>query len=730
MCLILLLLPLIASPFVIDAAATSWENNNNDVISWADDDLPVKKQFTNFTSLFGREELIVASWPQCSPSSNQLRDVADSLQDDQHAEWFVNVTTAAILLDKISQQPGRTGKRDLLRDLRGLLFSDDGTTACLTVGLGPKGKLHRPQAIERIKQTMAGHGIARGDIKIGGIGAELAWIDWDSVEGPRKLLPFTAAVSLILCILMVRSIAVGVFITLLGGFTGVLSAALIQWAGVPSNAVIATLPTLGGLLAISLSLHFWGYYRNATLTTPSSGAALRQAFRWALRPTIISALTTALGLASLLASRTLTIQQFGAFGATITLCAAGLTLSIFPAYLGLLRIRPQDSSLRSLAIWNSWAACLNQHARKLVIVILLSVVILGSGLVRLKTGVHADSLFPAKHEVIQSDRWLEANIGPLSSVELVVTHQVASDDDTNMARELTQIQRLINHIRDNPDSDFQFFVSAATGMPAADKFVGLSGVAARTRLNKWLVENRQDLIESGLLAETEGRRYWRVSARIPSVTNRPIREICSSLDADVGKFFASDKMAKSETKSSFYVTGLPLLFEQIEQQFIEDLLITYLGGLFLITLAVLAVLRNIIDALVAMIPNVLPATVVLGGLSFAGVELDVGSIMTASIALGVAVDDTLHFMLWYQNERAKGQDSKAAVRSAIKHCGSPIAQTSIICGAGLFLFAFAPFLPTIRFGTLIASMLCVALVGDLILLPAMLSLRKRGLATE
>ncbi len=122
-----------------------------------------------------------------------------------------------------------------------------------------------------------------------------------------------------------------------------------------------------------------------------------------------------------------------------------------------------------------------------------------------------------------------------------------------------------------------------------------------------------------------------------------------------------------------------------------------------------------------MIPNVLPAVGVLGALSLCGVELDVGSVMTASIALGVAVDDTLHLVLWYQRQRRLGVGAKKAVRSSILHCGSPILQTSIICGFGMAVLSLATFVPTMRFGSLIAMMLGVALIGDLMFLPAMLS---------
>lgn len=231
---------------------------------------------------------------------------------------------------------------------------------------------------------------------------------------------------------------------------------------------------------------------------------------------------------------------------------------------------------------------------------------------------------------------------------------------------------------------------------------------------------------SGLYAETDTEQLWRISVRIPAFAGETTGELCRELTESIDAWLKTDQAGRRRQNSTlrYYITGLPLLFEQIEQQFIEDLMITYIGGLILISLTVLLVLRSVQDAATAMIPNVLPAVGVLGGLSLLGIELDVGSVMTASIALGVAVDDTLHFMLWYQQQRKTGLSPRDAVRSSILHCGAPILQTSVICGVGLAVLGFASFLPTMRFGTLIAMMLGVALIGDLLFLPAILFMRR------
>jgi hypothetical protein len=95
--------------------------------------------------------------------------------------------------------------------------------------------------------------------------------------------------------------------------------------------------------------------------------------------------------------------------------------------------------------------------------------------------------------------------------------------------------------------------------------------------------------------------------------------------------------------------------------------------------------------------------------------------MTASVALGVAVDDTVHYLTWYRFGLDKGLDRKGAVMLAYERCATAMTQTTLIGGLGLAVFAFSTFTPTQRFGMLMLTLLVAALVGDLIFLPAMLT---------
>ncbi len=135
-------------------------------------------------------------------------------------------------------------------------------------------------------------------------------------------------------------------------------------------------------------------------------------------------------------------------------------------------------------------------------------------------------------------------------------------------------------------------------------------------------------------------------------------------------------------------------------------------------------LLNVRGGLVSMIPNIFPVILVFGAIGYMSrwnVVVDIGTMMTASVAMGVAVDDTIHFLTWFRRGIRMGMDRNSAIREAYHHVAVAMTQTTIIGGLGLSVFALSTFTPTQRFGTMMLALLAAALFGDLILLPALLA---------
>jgi hypothetical protein len=122
-----------------------------------------------------------------------------------------------------------------------------------------------------------------------------------------------------------------------------------------------------------------------------------------------------------------------------------------------------------------------------------------------------------------------------------------------------------------------------------------------------------------------------------------------------------------------------------------------------------------------MIPNLFPAVVVFGGIEWMNIPVQIGSVMTASAALGIAVDDTVHFLTWFRRGLDHGMPRLVALKDAFQRCAGAMAHTTLICASGLLVFAASSFVPILHFSWLMVFLLLSALIGDLLLLPAILA---------
>ena len=184
-------------------------------------------------------------------------------------------------------------------------------------------------------------------------------------------------------------------------------------------------------------------------------------------------------------------------------------------------------------------------------------------------------------------------------------------------------------------------------------------------------------------------------------------------------------------------TGIVPVVYKAQRTLLESLIWSVAGTFVLIGMVMVCLLtpartflsallpHNILQAMacgfISMIPNVFPLVIVFGLMGHVGTLIDIGTMMTASVALGIAVDDTIHFLTWFRIYLRKGLDRRQAILSAYKDVAPAMTQTTIIGGLGLCVFALSTFTPTQRFGTLMLTLLSVALIGDLIFLPAILS---------
>lgn len=204
----------------------------------------------------------------------------------------------------------------------------------------------------------------------------------------------------------------------------------------------------------------------------------------------------------------------------------------------------------------------------------------------------------------------------------------------------------------------------------------------------------------------------------------------------------NDPESSKEIAISTMYTGIIPIVYKAQRSLLQSLIESIGLAFIMISLVMMLLLRewrspvgpdnllNIRGGMISMLPNVFPIVMVFGFMGhmnqwYGGTAdcflVDIGSMMTASVAMGVAVDDTIHFLNWYRYALAKGLPRKKAIKEAYSRVATAMTQTTLIGGFGLSAFALSTFTPTQRFGVLMLVLLVMALVGDLILLPALLA---------
>lgn len=203
-------------------------------------------------------------------------------------------------------------------------------------------------------------------------------------------------------------------------------------------------------------------------------------------------------------------------------------------------------------------------------------------------------------------------------------------------------------------------------------------------------------------------------AQITELKDAGIR-VVDARDVGAGRdtFVVNHDQPSADTISAVYTGVVPIVYKA-QRALLDNLMQSSFWSFVTITPLLMFVSRSVAGGAVAMLPNVLPVLVIFGAMGWLGINIDIGSMMSASIALGVAVDDTIHFLTWYRQDLNRLRDRRAAIRKAYRHCAPPTIQAALVSGLSLSVFVLSTFTPTQRMGWLMLSILVAGMVAELI----------------
>lgn len=601
--------------------------------------------------------------------------------------------------------------------IAGLLVAPDARAAAVVVESTPEARGFREKAelVGALRAIVARH--AGGlEVRIAGVPPLHDALLHHALADLRVIGPASAGLIALCLYLTFGSLAavglalavVAIAFLWLAGVMGAL--------GVDLDVVSIELPPVVLAVGVADAVHLLVEHGRA-----GSGETRREAVRTALArllvPCFFTSATTAAGMLSLLASDLRPIRAYGWEAAVAVAAAFVLSVTLLPILMEMAiaptagrEVQPAARGLTRLTAW--LVRVTGRHSRAITVAAAAVGLVALAAVGRLETGGNLLQYFPPGDPVRQSTERIDQALGGSAALEVMVT---APPGGLKEPAILERVDGLAEWLRHGPVATEVVSVvdhlkemhRVFTGDPVSGDVLPASReLVAQFYL---LMEQRDDL---DTLVQDD-YSVGRVTARVRLSDAERLTAALAEIEPSLAAAHGGDAI-------SVTTTGYIKLMAEIEGYLVASQVRSFAAAFVLVVVLLGLVLRDPRLALFAMIPNVVPIVMGLGFMALAGIPLDPGTVMIGGVAMGLVVDDTVHFLVRLRRQVVAGTVLKDAVRRTLEQAARPIIATSVTLAAGFAAMTAASFSPNAHFGAVTAVVIVLALIGDLVVLPAAL----------
>ncbi|MDA3789852.1 MAG: MMPL family transporter, partial [Desulfobacula sp.] len=209
----------------------------------------------------------------------------------------------------------------------------------------------------------------------------------------------------------------------------------------------------------------------------------------------------------------------------------------------------------------------------------------------------------------------------------------------------------------------------------------------------------------------------RISARLSTHSTSEKLSLLNTIKTYIDKY-------PLESDMEIKVPGKALQEVNIINSLVKGQVVSLVLASSIIGICMFIVFRSFYLGIISFIPNLFPLLINFGIMGAFKIPLNTATALISAVALGIVVDDTIHFISEYRLQRKEKKSKELSIEAAIVRKGRAIITTTLILSAGFSVLALSSFVPTIQFGILTTIIMLTAIVGDLVLLPAVLLLKK------
>lgn len=451
--------------------------------------------------------------------------------------------------------------------------------------------------------------------------------------------------------------------------------------------------------------------------------------------TLLTNLTTAAGFGTFIFTDSKLLKEFGIVASLNIVFLFFLCLLIIPIVYSYMP-PPKEKHLAHLgknymAAFIQWIENTIRHHRIAVFSIAIGLLIIGIiGIVQIKVSGSIIEDMPQKANFFKDILFYEKEFNGVMPLEIVIdTQKPKGALKSATLQRINELQETIEEIPElsKPVSIVNLVKYANQAFYNGNpEFYVLPNSKLEEALVLTYVKNSSQKNGSNPLksyVDSTGQ-YARVTTFMRDIGTDKMKKIEERLQDKINRIFPKERY-------QITLTGKAYVFEKGTHYLIGNLVQSLLFAIVLISLLMAYMFRSFKMIVVSLLPNILPLIITAGLMGFLGIPIKPSTILVFSIAFGISVDDTIHFLAKYRQElKANNWKIKRSVHSTVKEAGISMFYTSVVLFFGFSVFTLSSFGGTVALGGLVAATLLFAMLSNLILLPTLLLSLEKTIANE
>lgn len=520
---------------------------------------------------------------------------------------------------------------------------------------------------------------------------------------------------------------------------------LLGWFGWEVTVISSNFISLQLIMTLAISIHLIVYYRELLRQKPdaSNRQLLLDTILVKLKPCVYAVLTTMAGFGSLVFSDILPVRTFGWMMIGGLVVSLIVTFVLFPSLVILIgKEREFKGGLPRFSVTSILAGFTESHGWLIIgssgVILILSLI----GISRLSIENRFIDYFKESTEIHQGLTVIDRDLGGTSPLDVIVEFESAEKLSASPDSQFDETDDIFAEFDDAADDEKYWFTSEKMrrikavheyldALPETGKVLSLAvvlGIAEKLKgggeldsfelallYSETSDEFKRMLIDPYVSVENNEVRF---SVRIRHSAKNLCRDtLLKKIESDVAEVIDIDG-------EHVRLAGMTVLYNNMLQSLFSSQIETLGITVGLLTGMFLVLFRSIRIAVIAMVANLLSIAVVLGFMGWFNIPLDMMTITIGAIGVGIAVDDTIHYIHRFKREFQKDFDYVAAMHRCHNSIGHAMLDTSITITIGFSILAMSNFVPSIYFGLLTGLAMLIAVISALTLLPQMLIIAK------